>query len=475
MRPFAAPERLTVADAFQRHAEIDLLATIHADGTTDREALAVQMRADGLSVSADDTWADLFSKVIVGKVEPHLGMGRATILCEYPTAEAALARRSPKDARVAERFELYACGVELANAFGELTDAAEQRRRFEMEMAEKARIYGERYPLDEDFLKALTIMPEASGIALGFDRWRCWLLARGGSRMSSGPRLRSSSHDQGRRFAQFVDDLAMAGSQTPSPALEAVAARYAVAVTPEMAALIERAGPDSAMARQFVPDARELDTLPEESADPISDRRFTPIEGVVHRYPDRVLLKAVHVCPVYCRFCFRREMVGPAGDGLLAADKLDAALAYIRAHEEIWEVILTGGDPLVLSPRRLERPPRAAERNRPCEGHPHPFPRAARRSGTDFRRADCLARATGKTVYVALHANHPDEFTDAGRKACARLVDAGIAMVSQSVLLRGVNDDAEVLAKLMRTFVENRIKPYYLHHRISRRARPISG
>lgn len=168
--PFAEPERLTVAEAFQRHAEIDLLATIHADGATDREALAAQMRTHGLSVSDDDTWADLFSKVIVGKVEPHLGQGHATFLCEYPVAEAALARRSPKDARVAERFELYACGVELANAFGELTDAAEQRRRFEMEMTEKARIYGERYPLDEDFLDALAVMPEASGIALGFDR-----------------------------------------------------------------------------------------------------------------------------------------------------------------------------------------------------------------------------------------------------------------------------------------------------------------
>lgn len=168
--PFAEPERLTVAHAFERHAGIDLLATIHADGTTDREALAGQMQANGLTVADDDTWADLFSKVIVGKVEPHLGAGRATILCEYPTAEAALARPTAHDPRVAERFELYACGVELANAFGELTDAAEQRRRFEMEMAEKARIYGERYPIDEDFLAALEIMPEASGIALGFDR-----------------------------------------------------------------------------------------------------------------------------------------------------------------------------------------------------------------------------------------------------------------------------------------------------------------
>jgi elongation factor P--(R)-beta-lysine ligase len=179
--PHAEPERLTVADAFLRHADIDLLATIAPDGSTDREALARQMRERDLSVSTDDTWADLFSKVIVGKVEPHLGQGRATILCEYPVAEAALARPSPRDPRVAERFELYACGVELANAFGELTDAAEQRRRFEMEMSEKARIYGERYPLDEDFLSALAIMPEASGIALGFDRLA--MLATGARRI----------------------------------------------------------------------------------------------------------------------------------------------------------------------------------------------------------------------------------------------------------------------------------------------------
>ncbi|MCD2173997.1 lysine-2,3-aminomutase-like protein [Rhizobium sp. C4] len=261
-----------------------------------------------------------------------------------------------------------------------------------------------------------------------------------------------------------LDDLALAGLVTPSPALEAVAARYAVAVTPEMAAVIERAGPDSAMARQFIPDARELDILPEESADPISDRRFTPVEGVVHRYPDRVLLKAVHVCPVYCRFCFRREMVGPAGDGLLAAEKLDAALAYIREHKEIWEVILTGGDPLVLSPRRLEKllePLSQIDHVKVIRFHSRvPLVDPERISGELI----ALLRATGKTVYVALHANHPDEFTAAGRKACARLTDAGIAMVSQSVLLNGVNDDAEVLARLMRTFVENRIKPYYLHH-----------
>ncbi|WP_429810781.1 EF-P lysine aminoacylase EpmA [Ensifer sp. B1-9] len=179
--PFAAPERLSVAKAFERFAGIDLLASIAADGETDRDRLASAMMTVGLRVASDDTWADLFSRVLVEKVEPHLGFGRATILDEYPTAEAALARPAGRDRRVAERFELYACGVELANAFGELTDAAEQRRRFEMEMAEKARVYGETYPLDEDFLAALAIMPQASGIALGFDR--LVMLATGASRI----------------------------------------------------------------------------------------------------------------------------------------------------------------------------------------------------------------------------------------------------------------------------------------------------
>jgi lysyl-tRNA synthetase class 2 len=179
--PFAAPERLTVAEAVERHAGVDLLASIGAGGETDRAALAASARAAGIRVADDDTWADVFSRVIVEKVEPKLGVGRATILCEYPAAEAALARPKPGDPRVAERFELYACGVELANAFGELTDAGEQRRRFEAEMDEKAQVYGERYPLDEDFLAALAIMPEASGAALGFDR--LVMLAAGASRV----------------------------------------------------------------------------------------------------------------------------------------------------------------------------------------------------------------------------------------------------------------------------------------------------
>lgn len=168
--PFAEPERISVADAFAHHAGIDLLSTIATDGTTDRNALAGQLADAGIRTADDDTWADLFSRVIVEKVEPKLGNGRVTILDRYPVAEAALARPCPDDPRVAERFEVYACGVELANAFGELTDPAEQRRRFEAEMIEKNRVYGETYPLDEDFLEALADMPDASGIALGFDR-----------------------------------------------------------------------------------------------------------------------------------------------------------------------------------------------------------------------------------------------------------------------------------------------------------------
>ena len=167
--PFAPPDRLSVADAFERYAGIDLLVTIGQE-KTDAEALGRQLDAAGVRRAPDDTWSDMLSRVLVEKVEPHLGHGRATVLDRYPAPEAALARRASDDPRVAERFELYACGVELANGFGELTDPAEQRRRFEAEMDEKARVYGERYPLDEDFLAALAHMPDASGIALGFDR-----------------------------------------------------------------------------------------------------------------------------------------------------------------------------------------------------------------------------------------------------------------------------------------------------------------
>jgi len=168
--PFAEPERITVAEAFEAYAGVDLLSTVEAGAATDRDALAAAARAAGVRVAEDDTWSDVFSRLLVEKVDPRLGVGRATILYEYPIAQAALARPKASDPRVAERFELFACGVELANCFGELTDPVEQRARFEAEMAEKARIWGERYPIDEDFLTALAQMPQASGGALGLDR-----------------------------------------------------------------------------------------------------------------------------------------------------------------------------------------------------------------------------------------------------------------------------------------------------------------
>ncbi len=168
--PFAKPGRLAVADAFQGYAGIDLLQTVDATGETDRAALIAAASTAGIRTAADDSWSDVFSRVMVEKIEPFLGLGSATILYDYPVAEAALARPKPGDARVSERFELYCCGVELANGFGELTDPQEQRKRFSAEMAQKQRLYGESYPIDEDFIAALAVMPEASGVALGFDR-----------------------------------------------------------------------------------------------------------------------------------------------------------------------------------------------------------------------------------------------------------------------------------------------------------------
>jgi len=178
--PFAAPERVTVADAFTQHAGVDLLATI-SGGQGDRARLAQAAAAAGVATAVDDNWGDIFSRILGERIEPHLGIGRATILYEYPLPLAALARAKAGSDKVAERFELYACGVELANAFGELTDVGEQRARFTEAMAEKQRIYGDRYPLDEDFLQALATMPQASGIALGFDR--LVMLATGAQRI----------------------------------------------------------------------------------------------------------------------------------------------------------------------------------------------------------------------------------------------------------------------------------------------------
>ena len=253
-----------------------------------------------------------------------------------------------------------------------------------------------------------------------------------------------------------TDDLIAAGlvSAGDRAALEQVAARYAVAITPGLAGCIDPGDPADPVGRQFIPDARELDASEAESADPIADDTHSPLEGIVHRYPDRVLLKLTHVCAVYCRFCFRREMVGPAGRGGLSPPALKAAFDYIRAHPEIWEVILTGGDPLVLSPRRLK----AVAAELAAIDHVKIMRVHTRMPvATPERVTPALVRAlkaSGKALYVVLHVNHARELSPVVRAACARLVDAGIPMLSQSVLLRGVNDDPAALGDLMRTLVE---------------------
>jgi len=258
-------------------------------------------------------------------------------------------------------------------------------------------------------------------------------------------------------------DLAEAGIVAPERVAELapVAARYAVAITPAMAELVPH---NDALARQFTPTTGELITTPDERADPIGDEAHSPVAGVVHRYRDRVLLKANHACAVYCRFCFRREVVGPDGERPLSPAQLDAAMAYIAADPAIWEVIVTGGDPLILSPRRLAdlmRRLAAIDHVKVVRFH-------TRVPAVDPARITpelvAALTATDKTVWVALHANHADELTAEAAAAIGRLVDAGVPMVSQTVLLKGVNDDAATLEALMRRFVELRIKPYYLHH-----------
>jgi lysine 2,3-aminomutase len=244
--------------------------------------------------------------------------------------------------------------------------------------------------------------------------------------------------------------------------LEQVAARYAVAITPALAELIDIADPHDPIARQFVPDGRELDLRDEESADPIGDDAHSPVEGVVHRYPDRVLLKLLNACAIYCRFCFRREMVGP-GRGALSRAALAAALDYIRRTPEIWEVILTGGDPLLLSPRRIAAVMQqltAIAHVKVIRVHTRIPVAAPELISLSLVRA----LRTDKATFVVLHANHPRELSKDARAAIARLVNAGIPVLSQSVLLRGVNDDVATLGALMRALVECRVKPYYLHH-----------
>jgi lysine 2,3-aminomutase len=246
--------------------------------------------------------------------------------------------------------------------------------------------------------------------------------------------------------------------------LALVARKYAVAVSPTLQALIDPTDPNDPIARQFLPDIAELIETWDERSDPIGDAAHEPVRGLVHRHRDRVLFKAVSHCPVYCRFCFRREMVGPGKSDTLTAEDRARAFSYIESHPEIEEVILTGGDPFVMSSRRI------VEITQALASIPHVkiirwhtrVPMVDPDRITDDFIAALLA--PGATSWVAIHANHAREFSPDARAALARLVDAGIPLVSQSVLLKGVNDNAEALASLMRAFLANRIKPYYLHH-----------
>ncbi|MEQ9125387.1 MAG: lysine-2,3-aminomutase-like protein [Alphaproteobacteria bacterium] len=263
-----------------------------------------------------------------------------------------------------------------------------------------------------------------------------------------------------------AEDLAAAGLIAPEAvaAAAAVGRRYAIRVTPAMAGLMDAtaAGGD-AMRRQFLPDPAELDAAPEERADPIGDDAHSPVPGLVHRYPDRALLKPISVCPVYCRFCFRRETVGAAA--AMTPAEIDAALDYVAGRPEIWEVILTGGDPLMLKPASLARIVGRIE----AIGHVavlrlHTRVPVAEPARVTAELAAAL-RGTGRlAVYVSVHSNHPAEIGEDARAAAARLADAGLPLLAQTVLLRGVNDDVETLSGLMRALVAARIRPYYLHH-----------
>ena len=271
---------------------------------------------------------------------------------------------------------------------------------------------------------------------------------------------------RGTATLRSADDLLAAGLIEAARVgdVTRVGKRYAIAVTPAVVSLIDRNDPHDPIARQFVPDAAELTTHPAERADPIGDTLKSPAPGIVHRYGDRVLFKIASVCPVYCRFCFRREMVGPELGEALSDEEIAAALEYIRATPSIWEVILTGGDPFILSPRRI----RAVTEALGAIPHVKILRWHTRVPVVDPARVtdDLVAalKASSKTVFVGLHCNHARELTTEARTAISKLAEAGIPLVSQTVLLKGVNDSADDLEDLMRKLVEARVKPYYLHH-----------
>ncbi len=251
---------------------------------------------------------------------------------------------------------------------------------------------------------------------------------------------------------------------TPDARLEAAAQSMAIAITSDMVALIDRGDlAHDPIARQFVPSAEETVISADELADPIGDEARSPVKGIVHRYPDRLLLKPLHACPVYCRFCFRREKVGPGGEALSDAE-IEAALDYIRSHSEIWEVILTGGDPLMLAPRRMAKLIAGID----AIGHVAVIRIHSRvpivEPGRLTDEMVAAVRPKRAALWFAVHCNHPRELGAAARAALARLADAGIPLMGQTVLLKGINDDVETLDRLMRDLVTARVKPYYLHH-----------
>ena len=268
-------------------------------------------------------------------------------------------------------------------------------------------------------------------------------------------------HQDTTRTAQDLLDADLVSSEQ-AVAIDQVVKEFSMAVTPDMMELIDFNEPADPIAQQFIPSTKELNILPEELADPIGDFPHTPVKGIVHRYPDRVLLKTIHVCPVYCRFCFRREVVGNDGEGL-SPQELESALDYIRNHPEIWEVILTGGDPMILSKPKLHSIIQALDQ----VDHVGIIRIHTRVPVVDPGRIDqevAQILRVSKPVYMAIHTNHPKEFSETACSAIATLADAGIPLVSQTVLLKVINNDPETLTRLFRLIVRNRIKPYYLHH-----------
>lgn len=367
--------------------------------------------------------------------------------------------------RCAQRFVSFYRGSECGGGSRELREPDEYLRR--LQRANQLAVLAGQLPLpiDQGLLAALRDpgLPPCAGGSIQLDR--VLMLACGAADVrdvstlldpAQGPPSRGGGIS---RPAQLVAGGFVAEDELP--ALSEVESRLAIAITPTMRSLIARR--DDALGRQFIPSPRELELAPEERSDPIGDEVHAVQPGLIHRYPDRVLLKPTHLCSVYCRFCFRRDVVGDPATATLGADALAAALETIRRRPQIWEVILTGGDPLVLAPSRLAAllaSLRAIPHVRVLRIHSRvPLVAPERITPTLLR-----ALRGDKPLYVVLHTNHASEFTPAGSAACAALIDAGIPMLSQTVLLRGVNDSTAALETLMRTLVAQRIKPYYLHH-----------